>query len=59
MKQILTDFGQEEATDCDPWEIETSTPIAQALCLKAVSEIQGQRASIQRTWRSHWVKRDH
>lgn len=59
MKQKLADFGQEEATDCDPWEMEISTPIAQALCLKAVSEIQGQRASIQRAWRSHWVKRDN
>lgn len=41
----------EKAPDCDSWEMETKevcSPIALALCLKAISEIQGQGASTQK-----------
>lgn len=51
MKPLLADFGQEEAPDCDPWEMETkevNPPTALAFCLKAISEIQGQEASTQK-----------
>lgn len=50
-KTTVSRLWTENAPDCDSWEMETkevSSPIALALCLKAISEIQGQGASTQK-----------